>query len=136
MHPMSRPAGMPLGAEFDEQDAKMLQDAVKTELCKAGVQGFTISVSPSAPPGQRFRLDLFVRIQQQREVKKRASQIRREMIFWLLWAALLAMVLNSFTLGQSFRFSAKVKSEILEDEEALSGVSTREGVWQFLEENT
>ena len=76
-----------------------------------------------------------VRLKHQKDVKKRANQIRREVCFWVLWAVLLAMVLNSFALGQSFKYSAKVREEILgESEQLLAGVSTRDGVWDFIEQ--
>ena len=76
-----------------------------------------------------------VRLQHQKDVKKRSNQIRREICFWVLWAVLLAMVLNSFALGESFKYSAKVRQEILgESEDLLEGVSTRDGVWDFIEQ--
>jgi hypothetical protein len=76
-----------------------------------------------------------VRLQHQKDVQKRSNQIRREIFFWVIWAGLLALVLNSFALGDSFKYSAKVRQEILgESEELLEGVSTREGVWDFIEQ--
>tara|TARA_B110001469_G_scaffold98015_1_gene94633 strand:+ start:86 stop:1042 length:957 start_codon:yes stop_codon:yes gene_type:complete len=76
-----------------------------------------------------------VRLQHQKDVQKRSNQIRREIFFWVIWAGLLALVLNSFALGESFKYSAKVRQEILgESEELLEGVSTREGVWDFIEQ--
>ena len=76
-----------------------------------------------------------VRLQHQKDVKKRSNQIRREICFWVLWATLLALVLNSFSLGESFKYSGKVRQEILgESEDLLEGVSTREGVWDFIEQ--
>lgn len=74
-----------------------------------------------------------VRLAQQREVRKRATQIRREILFYILWVSLFSIVLSSFTLEDCFQLSSKVRDEVLGVAgDALEDVSTREGVWNFL----
>ena len=50
---------------------------------------------------------------QQREVRKRATQIRREILFYILWVSLFSIVLSSFTLEDCFQLSSKVRDEVL-----------------------
>jgi hypothetical protein len=152
------PSLLPMQAA-DEQRAKQAEEDTEDILYQSAVPGVENSITKDADKlnvwarrlqmqwlgeGDAGRNDLEhlnarvkhrVRLQHQRDVKKRSNQIRRELFFWVIWAVLLALVLDSFGLRESFKYSAKVRQEILgESEELLEGVSTREGVWDFIEQ--
>ena len=143
----------------DEQRAKQAEEDTEDIIYQSAIPGVENSITKDADKlnvwarrlqmqwlgeGDAGRNDLQhlnarvkqrVRLQHQKDVKKRSNQIRRELFFWVIWAVLLALVLESFALGDSFQYSAKVRQEILgESEDLLEGVSTREGVWEFLEQ--
>ena len=152
------PSLLPMQAA-DEQRAKQAEEDTEDIIYQSAIPGVENSITKDADKlnvwarrlqmqwlgeGDAGRNDLEhlnarvkqrVRLQHQKDVKKRSNQIRRELFFWVIWAMLLALVLESFKLQDSFQYSAKVRQEILgESEDLLEGVSTREGVWEFLEQ--
>ena len=117
------PSLLPMQAA-DEQRAKQAEEDTEDILYQSAVPGVENSITKDADKlnvwarrlqmqwlgeGDAGRNDLEhlnarvkhrVRLQHQRDVKKRSNQIRRELFFWVIWAVLLALVLDSFGLRE------------------------------------
>merc|ERR1719353_800484 len=113
----------------DAQRAKQAEDGTEDIIYQSAIPGVENSITKDADKlnvwarrlqmqwlgeGDAGRNDLEhlnarvkqrVRLQHQKDVKKRSNQIRRELFFWVIWAMLLALVLESFKLQDSFQYS-------------------------------